>query len=158
MPLYLRESDVEKLLPPEDAVEAVEGCFRRLGSGQAENRPRYRIPLNEGRLNILGAADRELGVAGLKSYVTFAPGARFVVVLFAADSPEVLALIEADRLGQLRTGEQARSPPVTWPSRAPAAWASSEPAGRRSPARVHPRARCRGSSASSRTRANDGSG
>jgi alanine dehydrogenase len=104
MPLYLRESDVEKLLPPEDAVEAVEGCFRRLGSGQAENRPRYRIPLNEGRLNILGAADRELGVAGLKSYVTFATGARFVVVLFAADSPEVLALIEADRLGQIRTG------------------------------------------------------
>jgi alanine dehydrogenase len=104
MPLYLRESDVEKLLPPGDAVEAVEGCFRRLGSGQAENHPRYRIPLNEGRLNILGAADRELGVAGLKSYVAFATGTRFVVVLFAADSPEVLALIEADRLGQMRTG------------------------------------------------------
>ena len=104
MPLYLRESDVEELLPPEDAVEAVEDCFKRLGSGEAENRPRYRIPLNEGTLNILGAADRELGVAGLKSYVAFATGARFVVVLFAAGSPEVLALIEADRLGQMRTG------------------------------------------------------
>jgi alanine dehydrogenase len=104
MPLYLRESDVEELLPPEDAVEAVEACFKRLGSGEAENRPRYRIPLNEGTLNILGAADRELGVAGLKSYVAFATGARFVVVLFAAGSPEVLALIEADRLGQMRTG------------------------------------------------------
>jgi ornithine cyclodeaminase/alanine dehydrogenase len=55
-------------------------------------------------LNILGAADRELGVAGLKSYVAFATGARFVVVLFAAGSPDVLALIEADRLGQMRTG------------------------------------------------------
>jgi alanine dehydrogenase len=104
MPLYLRESDVEQLLPPEAAVEAVEGCFKRLASGEAENRPRYRIPLNEGRLNILGAADRELGVAGLKTYVTFATGARFVVVLFASGSPEVLALIEADRLGQMRTG------------------------------------------------------
>jgi alanine dehydrogenase len=104
MPLYLRESDVEELLPPKDAVEAVEDCFKRLGSGEAENRPRYRIPLNEGTLNILGAADRELGVAGLKSYVAFATGARFVVVLFAAGSPEVLALIEADRLGQMRTG------------------------------------------------------
>jgi ornithine cyclodeaminase/alanine dehydrogenase-like protein (mu-crystallin family) len=104
MPLYLRESDVEKLLPPEDAVEAVEGCFDRLGSGAAENRPRYRIGLSEGHLSILGAADLELGVAGLKTYVAFATGARFVVVLFASDSPEVLALIEADRLGQMRTG------------------------------------------------------
>jgi len=35
MPLYLRESDVEKLLSPEAAVEAVEGCFARLGRGEA---------------------------------------------------------------------------------------------------------------------------
>jgi alanine dehydrogenase len=43
-------------------------------------------------------------VTGLKSYVGFPDGAHFMVVLFSADSPEVLALIEADRLGQLRTG------------------------------------------------------
>jgi ornithine cyclodeaminase/alanine dehydrogenase-like protein (mu-crystallin family) len=40
----------------------------------------------------------------VKTYAGFAEGTRFVVVLFAADGPEVLALIEADRLGQLRTG------------------------------------------------------
>jgi ornithine cyclodeaminase/alanine dehydrogenase len=55
-------------------------------------------------MNVMAAADLELGVTGLKSYVAFPEGARFVVVLFAADRPEVLALIEADRLGQLRTG------------------------------------------------------
>jgi alanine dehydrogenase len=104
MPLYLRESDVEELLSPEDAVEAVEGCFARLAAGQSENRPRFRIGLKEGLLNVMAAADLELGVAGLKTYAHFADGARFVVVLFAADRPEVLALIEADRLGQLRTG------------------------------------------------------
>jgi alanine dehydrogenase len=104
MPLYLRESDVEELLSAEDAVEAVEGCFARLAAGQSENRPRFRIGLKEGLLNVMAAADLELGVAGLKTYAHFADGARFVVVLFAADRPEVLALIEADRLGQLRTG------------------------------------------------------
>jgi ornithine cyclodeaminase/alanine dehydrogenase-like protein (mu-crystallin family) len=52
----------------------------------------------------MAAADLELGVAGLKSYAGFAGGARFLVTLFAADRPEVLALIEADRLGQRRTG------------------------------------------------------
>jgi alanine dehydrogenase len=40
----------------------------------------------------------------VKTYAAFRHGARFVVVLFAADRPEVLAVIEADRLGQLRTG------------------------------------------------------
>jgi ornithine cyclodeaminase/alanine dehydrogenase-like protein (mu-crystallin family) len=104
MPLYLRESDVEELLSPADAVEAVEGCFMRLAAGRAEIRPRYRIGLEGGLLNVLSAADLELGVAGLKSYVGFAEGVRYIVVLFAADRPEVLALIEADRLGQLRTG------------------------------------------------------
>jgi alanine dehydrogenase len=104
MPLYLRESDVEELLSPEDAVAAVEGCFARLASGAVENRPRFRIGVTEGLLHVMAAADLELGVAGLKTYTGFRTGARFVVVLFAADRPEVLALIEGDRLGQLRTG------------------------------------------------------
>jgi alanine dehydrogenase len=104
MPLYLRESDVEALLSPEDAVAAVEGCFARLARGQVDNRPRFRIGLAEGLLNIMAAGDLELGVAGLKAYSGFASGARFVVVLFDSDRPEILALIEADRLGQLRTG------------------------------------------------------
>jgi alanine dehydrogenase len=104
MPLYLRESDVEELLPPADAVDAVERCFLHLAQGKAENRARYRIPLSGGQLNVMAAADLELGVTGLKSYVGFPEGARFVVVLFSAEAPEVLALIDADRLGQLRTG------------------------------------------------------
>jgi ornithine cyclodeaminase/alanine dehydrogenase-like protein (mu-crystallin family) len=40
----------------------------------------------------------------VKTYVGFAEGARFVFALFAADAPELLALIDADRLGQRRTG------------------------------------------------------
>jgi ornithine cyclodeaminase/alanine dehydrogenase-like protein (mu-crystallin family) len=52
----------------------------------------------------MAAADLELGVAGLKTYAGFPDGARFVVALFAVDRPEVFALIEADRLGQRRTG------------------------------------------------------
>jgi ornithine cyclodeaminase/alanine dehydrogenase-like protein (mu-crystallin family) len=104
VPLYLREADVEDLLSPADAVEAVEGCFARLARGAVENRPRYRLGLEGGRLNVMGAADLELRRAGVKTYVSFAEGAHFVFALFAADTPDLLALIEADRLGQLRTG------------------------------------------------------
>jgi alanine dehydrogenase len=104
VPLYLRESEVEALLPPADAVAAVEGCFERIARGAVENQPRYRIRLEEGRLHVMGAADLELGVAGVKTYASFGEGARFVVALFATDRLELLALIEADRLGQRRTG------------------------------------------------------
>jgi ornithine cyclodeaminase/alanine dehydrogenase-like protein (mu-crystallin family) len=104
MPLYLRESDVESLLSPEDAVAAVEACFARLARGEVENRPRFRLRLVDGLLNVMAAADLELGVAGVKTYAGFFAGARFTVVLFAADRPELLAVIEADRLGRLRTG------------------------------------------------------
>jgi ornithine cyclodeaminase/alanine dehydrogenase-like protein (mu-crystallin family) len=95
---------VDTLLPPADAVEAVEGCFARLAGGAVENRPRFRLGLEDGRLHVMAAADPELGAAGLKAYAGFRTGARFIVALFAADRPELLALIEADRLGQRRTG------------------------------------------------------
>jgi alanine dehydrogenase len=104
MPLYITEAEVADLLSPAEAVEAVEECFRRMAAGSVENRPRYRLGLEEGALAVMAAADLELGYAGAKVYAGFSSGARFVVLLFRADSPELVAVIEADKLGQLRTG------------------------------------------------------
>jgi ornithine cyclodeaminase/alanine dehydrogenase-like protein (mu-crystallin family) len=104
VPLYLSEQDVEALLEPVDAVEAVEECFRRMAAEGVSIAPRRRLPLDEGRLADMAASDLELGYAGAKVYAGFREGTAFVVVLFAADKPELVALIEADRLGRLRTG------------------------------------------------------
>ena len=104
MPLYLTEADVAGLLTPADAVEAIEACFRRMAAGAVENRPRYRLGLESGALAVMAAADLELGYAGAKVYAGFRDGARFAVLLFRADSPELVAVLEADKLGQLRTG------------------------------------------------------
>ena len=104
MPLFLREADVEELLTPAEAVEVVDACFARIARGAVELEPRRRIGLEGGRLHVMAASDLELHRAGVKTYSGFAEGARFVFALFAADRPELLALIEADRLGQLRTG------------------------------------------------------
>ncbi|MGH3048532.1 MAG: ornithine cyclodeaminase family protein, partial [Gaiellaceae bacterium] len=104
MALQLSESDVAELLSPADAVEAVEACFRRLAAGAVENRPRYRLGLDRGALAVMAAADLELGYAGAKVYAGFRDGARFAVLLFRADAPELVAVIDADKLGQLRTG------------------------------------------------------
>src|ERR1700754_4157201 len=104
MALYLTEADVAQLLAPAAALDAVEGCFRRMAAGAVENRPRYRLGLEGGALAVMAAAALELGYAGAKVYAGFRDGARFVVLLFRADSPELVAVLEADKLGQLRTG------------------------------------------------------
>jgi alanine dehydrogenase len=102
--LFLSESDVQELLSPTDAVDAIEGCFQRIAAGSVESAPRRRLRLKEGRLADMAATDLELGYACVKAYGAFGEGAAFVVALFAADRPELVALIEADRLGRLRTG------------------------------------------------------
>ena len=105
MPLYVTEAEVETLLEPAEAVDAVEGSFQRLASGEVENRPRYRLGLDDGRLAVMAAVDRGLGYAGVKTYTAVrGQGAVFAVLLFRTDRPELAAVIEADRLGQLRTG------------------------------------------------------
>ncbi len=52
----------------------------------------------------MAAVDRELGLAGLKTYAWLPGGTPFVVVLFDLASAQLAAVIEADKLGQLRTG------------------------------------------------------
>jgi ornithine cyclodeaminase/alanine dehydrogenase len=103
MPLYLTEADVAGLLSPAEAVAAVEECFRRLARDAVDNRPRARLPLEEGQYAVMACVDRELGFAGLKTYAWTTAGTAFAVVLFST-AGRLEAVIEADRLGQLRTG------------------------------------------------------
>jgi ornithine cyclodeaminase/alanine dehydrogenase-like protein (mu-crystallin family) len=102
--LFLSEDDVQQLLAPAEAVEAVEGSFRRMAAGAVEIAPRRRLGLQEGRLADMAASDLELGYACVKTYAGFGEGVAFLVALFATDRPELVALIEADHLGRLRTG------------------------------------------------------
>jgi ornithine cyclodeaminase/alanine dehydrogenase-like protein (mu-crystallin family) len=104
VPLYLTEKDVESLLSPVDALQAIEECFRRLARGVIDNRPRVRQPVEGGMFALMSAVDHELELAGLKSYAWVAAGTPFVVVLFDVARGQLAAVIEANRLGQLRTG------------------------------------------------------
>jgi ornithine cyclodeaminase/alanine dehydrogenase-like protein (mu-crystallin family) len=104
VPLYLTELEVAELLSPADAVEAVEESFERMARGAVDNRPRQRLPLDEGQFAIMACVDRELGYAGFKTYAWLRDGTPFLVGLFSIADARLEALIEADRLGQLRTG------------------------------------------------------
>src|SRR4051812_34155480 len=76
----------------------------RLAAGEVQNAPRQRTRFEEGFLAVMWAVDSELGLAGLKSYAAGRDGARFVVALFDTEKTQLAAVIEADKLGQLRTG------------------------------------------------------
>jgi alanine dehydrogenase len=105
MPLLLTEADVKAILTMPMALELVETSFRRLAEGTAVCHPRRRLRMAvKGLMNYMAASDLAGGYLGLKIY-TVAPGSvRFVVPLFDARSGEMCALIEADYLGQMRTG------------------------------------------------------
>ncbi len=105
MALLLTEEDVRALLPMKLALEAVEECFVRQANGDVAVEPRRRIEFAERAfLHSMAAADRAGGYFGAKLYTTGRGPARFLVLLYSAETSRLLALIEADALGQLRTG------------------------------------------------------
>ncbi len=103
MAILLRESDVEKLASMNMAIEAVEQAFRLQGEQNVDIAPRRRCRVDHGMLHVMGASLNTLGYAGLKSYTSVGGVNRFTVLLYQSDG-QLAAVIEADRLGQLRTG------------------------------------------------------
>lgn len=104
MALFLTENDVKQLLTVPMAMEAVESAHRDLALGQAQDTPRARTRLPQTVLHILQGALSAQGVIGYKAYTTNRSGNRFKVHLFDAASGRLLAIIEADYLGMIRTG------------------------------------------------------
>ncbi len=101
--LYLTEADVDRLLDIDVAIEACEEAFRRLGAGEAEHVPRARVKAPGIVLHTMSAAAGYLDLVGWKCYTTTRGGARFLLALYDL-SGELVALVEANLLGQLRTG------------------------------------------------------
>ncbi len=102
--LYLTEQDVDRLLPMDDALREVEAALRDLGEGKAENRPRQRVRGAHSVLNVMPASWPRRGYLGFKEYVVSRDGARFWFHLFDGATGTPLALMQANRLGQRRTG------------------------------------------------------
>ncbi len=105
MTLLLTEADVRSLLTIPIALEVVEDSLRQQGNGELVLHPRRRIKLPDNALlHYMAAGDSVRGYFGIKLYTAVRGLARFVVPLFRSTTGEMAALIEADALGQLRTG------------------------------------------------------
>jgi alanine dehydrogenase len=105
MTLLLTEADVRSLLTRPIALEVVEDSLRQQGNSELVLHPRRRIKLPDNALlNYMAAGDSVRGYIGMKLYTVVQGVARFVVPLFRSTTGEMAALIEADALGQQRTG------------------------------------------------------
>jgi ornithine cyclodeaminase/alanine dehydrogenase-like protein (mu-crystallin family) len=104
MVLLLTENDVRNLLTMPMALEAVEEAFRGLADGSAVNHSRRRLLMKGGLLHYMASAASARQVFGMKLYASFGGRVDFLVPLYSAEDGRLLALIEADWLGRLRTG------------------------------------------------------
>src|SRR5437016_5776357 len=102
--LLLSESDVRQVLTMELALEAVEAGLRKMALDEAQNIPRSRCQTDHAMMHVLAASAKTLGVMGYKAYATSRKGAQFHLGLFDGKSGVLLALMQADFLGQMRTG------------------------------------------------------
>ena len=102
--LYLTEQDVRELLPMRECVGLMQQTFEALGQSRAQNQPRRRLILETGSVlhSMAGAFKNYFGT---KFYSTNRQyGAHFYFMLYDAKTAQPLALMEANHLGQIRTG------------------------------------------------------
>ncbi len=104
MTLFLTEGEVTGLLDMPSVLDAVEDVLRQHAEGKATNHARRRVALSTSGLNVMFAGAPEIGALGLKAYTVARGGARFYTMLFDPNSGELLAQMQSDKLGQMRTG------------------------------------------------------
>src|SRR5215469_1319271 len=104
MKLYLSESDVLATLSMPGAIELLDRAFHQLADGSSINHPRRRVILPTGSvLHYMAAGTPDY--FGLKAYsVNAKTGAHFEVLLYRSNDGQPLATLEANHLGQIRTG------------------------------------------------------
>jgi len=98
---FITEEDVEATLDVATAIDLLDAAARALAAGTASSTPRQR-PFTTGvRMNLMGAGLD--GRIGHKCYPIGAGRVNFVVTVYGSDA-SMIALIQANRLGQIRTG------------------------------------------------------
>ncbi len=87
-----------------EAIRLMRVAFEELGKGEAQNQPRRRLTLPTGSVlhSLAGACGNYFGT---KIYATNPKhGAHFLFALYDAETANPLALMQANYLGQIRTG------------------------------------------------------
>lgn len=101
---YFTESDVQELLPVAEAIRLMRLSFEALAQGRALNQPRRRLILESGSVlhSMAGAVGNYFGTKFYSTNPRY--GAHFYFFLYDAKTARPLAMMEANYLGQIRTG------------------------------------------------------
>ncbi|MDR0454937.1 MAG: ornithine cyclodeaminase family protein [Deferribacteraceae bacterium] len=102
--IYISEDIVKKFLDMPKTLELTEEMFTLFAQGKAFNTVRTRARIRKGALHILPAALPTKKVMGYKAYTSFKEGAVFRFYLYNAENGALLAVIDAEEIGRLRTG------------------------------------------------------
>ncbi|HKD08632.1 MAG TPA: ornithine cyclodeaminase family protein [Bryobacteraceae bacterium] len=102
--LYITEAQVIDALTMPVALDLVENSFRQFADGSARNHPRKRLILPSGSI-LHYMAGGNADYLGIKVYSSNPKtGAHFQFLLYRSQDGIPLATIEANHLGQIRTG------------------------------------------------------
>ena len=105
MTLHINEAEVHQLLTMRMAIEAVEDVSKKQADTTVMVHPRRRFELpDKGFFHYMAALDTGAGYVGMKQYTYVKGKLVFLVTLYSVATGELVALIEADYMGQLRTG------------------------------------------------------
>src|SRR5580704_1682485 len=110
MTLLLAHEDIEGILAPDEVREAVFAGMLEQARGQVQVPPRITIDATSGLgwLRLMPTLMNESKLMGFKAmHSTPGVGVRYLVMLYAMDTGELLALMDADWLTSQRTSATA---------------------------------------------------
>ena len=99
MPIYLNEQHAAQFVDMPSAIAAVRAAFEAQARGEAVNIPRTRLEFGSRRLNLMAGGGRTPDRYAVKSY-----GSSTYHILLYSAADGLLAIMEANLLGQIRTG------------------------------------------------------
>lgn len=100
---WVTEEDVAELVSLPDAITAIRSAYRRAAAGEIVAMPKTFASWDGGTMHAIGAATCSNGLAVAKTWTHTRGGATPLLIAWDVSTGELLAVVEAFTLGQLRT-------------------------------------------------------
>lgn len=101
---YLQEEDVRRILNMPETIALMEQAFRDWAQGNATDVPRRRLRQPTGPFSMLMGAAPKINVIGFKATYNRPSGSSALVQLYDQQRGSLIAMIECDWMGRMRTG------------------------------------------------------